>query len=64
MPDKKTTLYLNMGNGNQVKVEMTHESEPLPTPQEVPSQREVTVNEMEAIAEKLCSKEYYYKPIF
>lgn len=64
MPKKKTTLYVNMGNDTQVVVELTHETEPLPTPQELPARREVTVNEMEEIARKLTSKEYFYKPIF
>lgn len=38
--------------------------DPLPTPQELPAERQLYAGELEAVAQKLLSKDYFFKPIF
>lgn len=64
MPEEKTTIYVNMGSGRQVKVEMTHETEGLPTPHELPAVRPLFANEMDGVLTKLGEKSFFHKPLF
>lgn len=62
--ENPTTVYVNLGNGQQMKVEMTLQAEPLPTPNETTREREPSDEEFHTAACALKKKSFFYKPLF
>ena len=56
--EKKTTVYVKLDTGKEVRVEMTHVTEAVPGPNEVNRERELSVREMAHVSNRLKSGDY------
>lgn len=59
-----TTIYIDLGNGEQVQVVMTHQSDPIPTPNEITRERELTAAEFITVSKKLSEMKFSTLPIY
>ena len=60
----KTTLYIDLGHGEQVKIELTHQSDPIPTPNEITRERELTAAELVTVSKKISDMKYPTRSIY
>ena len=56
--DTSTTLYIKMDQDKQIRIDLSHITEALPTPNEQDRERGLTVREIEHVSKRLAAKDF------